>query len=153
MYPAQNNRHLPADKPVFFDDFTTQKTWNAARETLPFQLSMMPAVNIFETLDAFFIELYVPGISIEELRFFSTDRSIEVRYEPDKLAFEPYGTRRNWHTGHRPQGFRRQFDLNPDALDIDALEVESDNGVVRLQYPKKENFRGRVQSESPFSLN
>ena len=50
---------------------------------------------------------------MDDLQFFTTDRSIEVRYEPDDTAFEPFGSRRVWNTGYQPRAFQRLFELNP----------------------------------------
>lgn len=145
--------HLPAEQPLFFDDFITRDNWIQAQRRLPLQISPMPATNVYETEDALVIELVVPGLSHEDLQFFTTDRSIEVRYEPDTSAFEPFSSRRVLHREYQRVGFRRQFELNPETLDFDGLDVHSSDGIVRLEIPKREPFRGRVQPFFPFSLN
>lgn len=153
MLPTQNNRHLPAQQPLYFDDFITRDRWNAAQRQLPVQLSLMPAINVYETVDTFFLELVVPGVAMDDLQFFTTDRSIEVRYEPDASLFEPFGHRRVWSTGYRPAAFRRLFELNPEALDFDELRVSEYHGIIRFEIPKRPAFRGLVMPVTPFSLN
>ena len=153
MLPTRKILQLPAEQPLYFDDFITRDNWKKAQRRPPVQISPMPATNVYETENTIVIELVVPGLSHEDLRFFTTDSSVEVRYEPDNSAFEPFSSRRALHREYEPVAFRRQFDLNPEALEFDQLEVSSHNGIVRLEFPKREQFRGRVQPFSPFSLN
>lgn len=153
MFPARNNRQLPAEQPLYFDDFITRNSWLAAQQQLPIQLSLMPATNVYETRDVFYIELVVPGLSHEDLLFFTTETSIDVRYEPDERAFEPYGSTRSLHREYRPVAFRRQFQINPEALDFDALQVSSANGIVRIAIPKRESHQEVLPLRVPFSLN
>lgn len=153
MFPAQNNRLLPAEQPLHFDDFITRDGWKLAQQQTGLQLSPMPATNIFETETAFFIELAVPGFSHEDLTFFTTDDRIEIRYEPDTAAFEPYGSRRTLHREYRPIAFQRIFQLNMEALDLDGLQVRSHDGIVQLEIPKRETHLGSLPLRVPFSLN
>ncbi len=153
MFPIQNNRYLPAEQPLFFDDFITRNNWKSAKNQLPMQLSPMPATNVYETKQAFFIELVVPGLSHDDLQFFTTENSIEVRYEPDMGSFEPYGSRRYLHREYQPLAFRREFQINPEALDFDALQVASSGGIVRIEIPKQQRFQGVLSLQQPFSLN
>lgn len=153
MRPTQNNRPLPAEQPLFFDDFITRNNWKAAREQFQMQLNLMPATNVYETEKAFFIELVVPGLSHEDLLFFTTEDSLEIRYQPDDHHFEPYGSRRYLHREYRPVAFQRVFQLNTEALDFDALQVSSDRGVVRIEIPKQADYWGTLPLRVPFSLN
>ena len=153
MLPIENNRNLPAERPLYFDDFITMNKWNSAQEELPMQLSPMPATNVYETVHAFYVELIVPGLNKDDLQFFTTETSLEIRYEPDDRAFEAYGSRQYLHREFRPIAFRREFELNPDALDFEAMQVNSANGIVLIEIPKQENYRGALPLREPFSLN
>lgn len=153
MSPTHRNRPLPAEQPLYFDDFITRNNWTTARRQLALQLSPMPATNVYETETAFHIELAVPGLSHEDLIFLVTDDRIEIRYEPDDTAFEPYGVRRPLHQEYRPLAFQRIFQLNAEMLDLDGLQVVSNNGIVRMEIPKQDNYRGVLPLQVPFSLN
>jgi len=153
MSPIKSNRPLPAEQPLYFDDFITRNNWTTARRRLVTQLSPMPATNVFETETAFHVELAVPGLNHEDLIFLVTDDRIEIRYEPDDTAFEPFGTRRALHQEYRPAAFQRVFQLNAEMLDLDGLHVESANGIVRMEIPKHERHRGLLPLQVPFSLN
>lgn len=153
MFPSQNNRPLPAHLPLYFDDFITRNNWMKGQQEMPFQLSPMPATNVYETEKALHIELVVPGLSHEDLVFFTTEDTIEVRYAPDDHGFEVLGSRRNLHQEYRPVAFRRVFQINPEALDLDGLSVASGHGIVRVDIPKREEFQGALPLRMPFSLN
>jgi HSP20 family protein len=153
MLPAQNNRPLPAKQPLYFDDFITRNAWVLAQKQLALQLSPMPATNVYETETAFFIELVVPGLSHEDLTFFTTEDRIEIRYEPEASTFEPYGSRRSMHQEYRLLAFQRVFQLNAEALDLDGLQVRSNAGIVQLEVPKREEHQGMLPLQVPFSLN
>lgn len=153
MFPAQNNRQLPAEQPLFFDDFITRNNWKAAQENFQMQLNLMPATNVYETEKAFYIELVVPGLSHEDLLFFTTENGIEIRYQPDEHNFEPYGSRRYLHREYRPAAFQRAFQVNTEALDFENIHIDSAKGVVRIEVPKQENYWGTLPLRVPFSLN
>lgn len=153
MLPTRINLQLPAEHPLFFDDFITRDNWKAAQGRMPLQVVPLPATNVIETENALVIELVVPGLSAEDLTFLVTDNSVEVRYEPDGNSFEAFGGQRHLQREYHPMAFNRRYELNPAALDFDGLEVESDLGIVRIEIPKREQFRGRVQPFMPFSLN
>ncbi|MBL7774562.1 MAG: Hsp20/alpha crystallin family protein [Saprospiraceae bacterium] len=152
MFPIQNNRQLPAQQPLYFDDFITRNNWKAAEKRLQLQLSPMPATNVYETEDHFVIELVVPGLTQDDLQIDVTDNSVDIRYEPDFSRFEPYGSRRYLHREYQHLAFRREFQLNAAALDLEALEVSSARGVVFVEIPKRQG-RGGVALQVPFSLN
>lgn len=153
MFPTQKNLHLPAELPMYFDDFITRDNHKAAQRGFPVQLSLMPATSLYETPEAVFIEMVIPGISYDDLQFFTTDSSIEIRFKPEPGGYEPYASRRVWHEEYRPMAFQRKFEFNPEMLDMDRLEVSSLDGVIRLELPKQEPFRGRITPMEPFSLN
>ncbi|MBK9338240.1 MAG: Hsp20/alpha crystallin family protein [Lewinellaceae bacterium] len=153
MFPAQNNRPLPANQPLYFDDFITRNNWTQTQRQMAMQLSLLPATNVYETETAFFIELVVPGLSHDDLTFFTTDDRIEIRYEPENSDFEPYGSRRSLHREYRLLAFQRVFQLNGEALDLDGLQVRSGAGIVQMEIPKREEHRGVLPLQVPFSLN
>lgn len=153
MLPTQKNLHLPAELPMYFDDFITRDKYKAAQRRLPVQISLMPATSLYETPEAFIIEMAIPGVSHDDLHFFTTDSSIEIRFKPESGGYEPYASRRVWHQEYRPEAFHRKFEFNPEMLDLDGLQVSSLDGVIRMELPKQASFRGRITPMEPFSLN
>jgi hypothetical protein len=45
------------------------------------------------------------------------------------------------------------FQVNADALDFEALHIDSYKGIIRIEIPKQENFWGTLPLRVPFSLN
>ncbi len=148
----RNNRQLPANIPLYFDDVATRDSWKMAQQA-PFQIAPMPAVSVYETTDEFIIELAVPGISHEDLTIQMTEKGLWVEYAPPTDRFEPMDERRTWRKEYRQAGFQRGFELSTDVLDFDGMQVSSANGLIQFIFPKHNPFRGRVMQAMPFSDN
>lgn len=155
MTNATKNLTLPADTPLYFDDFITRDGWRTGRQSYPLQFVNLPATNVFETLDNFVIEIVAPGLSHEDLHIATTDSTLDIRYEPvQNSRFESLQTRRNWHTEYRALPFRRQFEMEEEAIDFSGMVVTSEHGRIQFVIPKKGDYRGRVAPFVPkFSLS
>ena len=100
-----------------------------------------PAVNLYETGDAFVLTAELPGVRRED---------IHVGLEGSKLTL--HGERRieyprskdtSIHRLERQSGsFRRAFDL-PVAIEADKVEAVHRHGVLMLRLPKAESARAR----------
>lgn len=108
----------------------------SARTQVPF----VPSVELKETKDAFVFKLDVPGMREEDLDIsleggrlmISGKREEEERHEEDRYyAYErSYGT------------FTRSFSL-PEGCDVERVEAELKDGVLRLMIPKKAEAKPR----------
>jgi HSP20 family protein len=148
------NSRPNAETPVYFDDFLTRDLWRATTRLRTLRMVPLPATNIVETLDALVIELIAPGVSHEDIALRQTDRGLEVRFDSQMdQSFEPIGNRQVWRHEYLPGSFRRSFDLNAEALELDNVLLSSENGVVRLEIPKRDELRGMLMAPQPFSLN
>ncbi len=95
-----------------------------------------PAIDVFETDDAYLIEADIPGVAPE---------NVEIRIEGRRLTIR--GTRETV-TWSRSQGgwsvqverqhgdFSRTLELD-HPVDIDRLEKKCDQGILRTRLPKK----------------
>lgn len=153
MTQIHKNQVVPAERPVYFDDFITRDNWKRGKEAYPMQFASLPATNIYENADFFIIELVAPGLSHEMLEISTEDSVLDVRYEYRDERYENMQTSRDWHREYRTAPFRRQFELNAEVADFSELQVSSNNGVVRFEIPKREDFRGKVLPAMPFSPN
>lgn len=148
------NNQPNARAPLYFDDFITRDRWRAAKRSQTLRMVPLPATNMVETLDALVIELIAPGIEPENLHLRQTERGIEVRYDARiDPSFEPLGRTQVWRNEYLPGSFRRTFDLNTRALDLEQIEVTTENGIIRLQIPKQPEFSGQLMASWPFSMN
>jgi len=152
MFKLQNNSRQ-ADARIYFDDFATRDAWEAAQRPANPQFSVLPATNIIETPDAFLIELVAPGLGVDDLSISVEGNEITVSYQPSDSRFENLHQRREWRSEYRSIPFERNFYLKGDLLDMAALRVGADHGIIRLTIPKKETARGAITPWMPFSSN
>ena len=99
-----------------------------------------PNLDVTETNDAFMINVDLPGVSEEEVDVSVTGNRLTVSgrreaedvQEGDRyVAIErAYGT------------FSRSFVL-PDSADVDHIQAELTNGVLRVKVPKRGEMLGR----------
>jgi HSP20 family protein len=99
-----------------------------------------PAVDVLETEDAYLIFAELPGVRRDDIQLQVRDRRLELsgrRQCP--------GENRNFLRMERSYGpFRRTFDLGT-PVDVDAIEAAFEQGVLRVQIPKRRNGATEVQ--------
>lgn len=100
-----------------------------------------PAVNLYETSDAYVLTAELPGVDPEAIHVslegstvsLSGERSVDYRS----------GERVSLHRRERQSGsFRRAFEL-PAIIDADKVEAVHRNGVLMLRLPKSEEHQPR----------
>jgi len=98
-----------------------------------------PAVNLWETGEALFAELEVPGLKNDQLDLSVVGDQLTIKVErPDA---EQEGV--TYHRRERPVGaFTRVLRL-PTPVSPDAVEAELKNGVLTIKLPKAEAVRPR----------
>jgi len=99
--------------------------------------SWMPATNITEDDQAFYLEMAVPGRSKEDFKInlekdvltISTERGKSEKSDEQKQSFRmrEFGLR----------DFCRSFSL-PEAVDTEAIKAEYMSGILMITIPKKE---------------
>ena len=98
----------------------------------------MPATNITENEQAFQLEIAVPGFSKEDFRINLEKDVLTISSEKEKdenIDEKKEQSFRIREFGHR--NFSRSFSL-PEAVDIDAIKAEYQNGILMITLPKKE---------------
>jgi len=115
-----------------FDRFGTFSPTLAAR-------TAFPAVNLYETEDAYVLTAEVPGIAPEELEISLEGSTVTLRGERKVASAEGASV----HRSERPVGaFRRAIDL-PVPIDGEKVEAVHRNGVLTLRLPKAPEHRPR----------
>jgi HSP20 family protein len=95
---------------------------------------VFPAVNLYETADAYQLTAELPGVEPDDIRV-SLEGSTIVLEGERKID---YASRKetSLHRRERQAGaFRRAFEL-PAAVDVDKVEAIHRNGVLMLRLPK-----------------
>lgn len=118
------NRPFPNSFFRYFDDYATKA--NAYR----------PAVNIVETEETFELEVLAPGRVKENFNVALNEGVLEITYTSTASAEEtaPNYRRKEFKLAD----FSRQFKLNDEVVNDEAIEATYIDGVLRLTLPKRE---------------
>jgi HSP20 family protein len=101
--------------------------------------SAFPALNLYETDDAFVLTAELPGIAPEELEVSLEGSTVTLRGERKPVNEEGASV----HRTERPAGvFRRAIDL-PVPIEGEKVEAVHRNGVLTLRLPKAAEHRPR----------
>ena len=97
--------------------------------------TLLPATDVYETVDEFVVELEVPGYEESEL-------SIEIAGHTLKIRGERVETFDKAGKDFRSQGrlrrkFERRFDL-PSEADTEHISAVFDKGVLEVHTPKRQ---------------
>lgn len=104
-----------------------------------------PEVDIHEDSEQFEIDLRVPGMNEEDLKYDVTDNSIRVRgsNHPEKTM-----PNKELHASEKMYGnFDRTFDL-PDNADSHNYTTSYKDEILTISIPKKEGASGKVSVSS-----
>ena len=95
---------------------------------------VFPAVNLYETADAYQLTAELPGVAPDEIRVSLEGSTVTLEGER-KIDYENR-KETSLHRRERQAGaFRRAFEL-PGAVDSEKVEAIHRNGVLMLRLPK-----------------
>ena len=94
----------------------------------------VPAADIYETEDALFLSLEMPGVSPDALNIMLDQRVLTISGRSRSSAPEGYSLT---HHEYRDGNYERAFTLS-EAIDSDKIEAELKEGVLRLKLPKSQ---------------
>ncbi len=97
-----------------------------------------PAVNIYETDDAYHLSLNAPGRNKEDFTLQVEKGLLTIGYEQKETTEE-----QNVKVIRREfsyKSFKRSFSLD-DKINADAIQAKYENGVLKLYLPKKEEVK------------
>lgn len=95
--------------------------------------SFNPKVNVREETDMFELEMAVPGISKKDIQ-------INVNSDVLKISHESANDNTDAELSHREfnyASFERSFRL-PDSIDFDKIDAKTENGILTIKLPKRE---------------
>ena len=107
------------------------------------QMQVLPACDVTEDKKAYYIALDLPGVKRRDIEVTIEDKRLTIAAKRDKEHLEEDAHRRLFE--RKAQIFARNFTL-PDGTDIDRIEAEFEDGVLRLHVPKN-------QTQQRFKLN
>src|SRR5258706_6116214 len=98
-----------------------------------------PQTNIHETSEAYHLELNAPGRSKEDFKIQVEQGLLTISFEKKEETAQPedYKTiRREFEF----KSFKRSFSVD-DKIDVDGIQAQYENGVLKLLLPKKEESK------------
>ena len=138
---------LPGFSRFFEDDWNNLFNWSKQQGDRPF--SSLPAVNIQDDYDCIIIEMAVPGMTKENLSIEAHNNLLIVKAESKNQHDNE--TRNYQLQEFNYQTFRRSFNINFDVIDIDKVDAQCQNGILKLQLPKKVEAKAKKPREIPIS--
>lgn len=123
------NRFLDASVPRVFsnEESLLQGSWN-------------PAIDLFENQDSIVLEADLPGVKPGEFDLSIENYTLTLRGE---RKFEKKSEADNYHRVERSYGsFVRSFTL-PPTINVEAVQADFKDGVLRVTMPKREEVRPR----------
>lgn len=121
----------------FLENFFDDRGQVAGRQNIS-----MPAVNVLERDDEFIIDVAAPGFEKNDFNI-NIDNNVltissEKQFEDEKKEGETI-SRREFSYG----AFQRSFDL-PVTVEADKIKAKYDNGVLKINIPKKEEAKAKA---------
>ncbi len=92
-----------------------------------------PAISVYEYADRFLVECDVPGVKLDDITVQLKDGVLEVSGE--RKAREENGGVKTTMNERRFTRFSRKLQLGKD-VDVNGVDAELDNGVLRVTVPK-----------------
>ncbi len=102
----------------------------------------MPAVDIVERPDALVVTAELPGLMAKEVDVSVDDGVLTISGEKEEEKKEGAEDSQYYVFERRYGSFRRSFTL-PNAVDVDKISAEFDNGLLTVVLPKTENVKAR----------
>ena len=112
-------------------------SWNGTK-----QASASPAVNIFETNEAYHLELNAPGRSKEDFKVNFENDLLTISYvKPEEKQSDEFKTVRR-EFGFN--SFTRSFHVD-EKINAENIQAKYENGLLKLWLPKKEEPKKEVK--------
>jgi len=102
--------------------------------------SFVPAFDLRETPDGYVLEADLPGVEEKDINVELTGNRLTIRGTRDH---EERREEESYHTYERSYGsFSRSFSL-PEGTDLERIDAQLANGVLRVQIPKHADVQPR----------
>jgi HSP20 family protein len=138
--PQNDVRHgiMPTFLNEFFNDFMHSELMNKDF------FKTVPAVNINETADKFVVEIAAPGLSKEDFKVEVEKGVLSIKAEKKEVKSDENSKHIRREFSY--SSFNRTFNM-PEQVNPDSISAEYENGVLKLQLPKKEEAKEKPVRE------
>jgi len=125
--------------PSIWDDFFNRDVFNWGNNFANTGNSM-PAVNIRETPDLFLVEMAAPGMEKKDFKIELDGNQLTISSEKqEQWENEEKGSYNRKEFSY--QSFFRTFHLPKEVVDADKIKARYDNGILKLEVPKREEAK------------
>lgn len=105
-------------------------------------MNLRMSLDVIEKDDEFIVKADVAGIDPENIEITYTDNNLSIKGEMQD-AQEEKDEEGRYHLRERRYGtFSRTISL-PGTVDVDNIEAETQNGVLNIHLPKREEVKPR----------
>ncbi len=105
-------------------------------------LNLRMPLDVVENDDEFIVKADVAGINPEDIEITFTDNNLSIKGEVSDER-EEEGEEGRYHLRERRYGtFSRTISM-PGTVDMNDIEAETENGVLKIHLPKKEEVKPR----------
>lgn len=142
MSIIRRNNDRFSGMPTLFNDFFTRDLWNWGLENNSTTNTTIPAVNVREDNDNFYVEVAAPGMKKEDFSVELDGSTLTISSEHENREEQKEGekySRREFSY----QSFQRVFELPAHVVDAEHIEAKYENGLLHLTVPKKEEAKQR----------
>lgn len=102
---------------------------------------VMPRLHIAETDQAFDVEAELPGVQKDDVKITVENRRVTIEAEEMREAEEKDG-QKTLYSERSIRRYARTFTL-PTEVDDEKAQAKLENGILRLNLPKKETSQGK----------
>lgn len=127
--------------PGFFNDFLNRDWYDWSNQNFSLTNTTIPSVNIKENENEFEVEMAAPGMTKDDFRIELNNSVLTISSEKQSNNQSKEGeniTRREFSY----QSFSRSFTL-PTIVETDKITAKYENGLLRVNIPKKEEAKPR----------
>ena len=116
------------------------RLFNTAFDPTSASRGWLPAMDLFETAEAFVLRADLPGLKQEDVKIEVEDNHLTLSGE---RARDPREGQDGFFRLERPAGeFTRTLTI-PKGVDAESITASFDNGVLEVQIPKPEQAKPR----------
>lgn len=127
--------------PSFFNDFLNRDWYDWSNQNFSLTNTTIPSVNIKENENEFEVEMAIPGMTKDDFKIELNNSVLTISSEKQSNNQSKEGenvTRREFSY----QSFSRSFTL-PAIVETDKITAKYENGLLRVNIPKKEEAKPR----------
>lgn len=135
--------------PSFIDRFFNNELMDWGTSNFSRTNTSLPAVNVKETDDDYFIEVAAPGMTKKDfsINFQNNVLTISSEKQEEKKNDDDNYTRREFSY----QSFQRSFTVPGNDVDSDKITASYNDGILNIKLPKREEVKPKPAREIKIS--